>query len=95
MIVVRTAITVLSIVLIVVLAQFMIYPALRPGVYIYAVALLPLAVSNTLNLVFQFSERLAYSGLITVGTTAAQALLGSRSSTRATASWPWSSSTAP
>lgn len=75
-IVIRTLVTIVSIVLIVVLAQAVIYPALRPAVYICAAALIPLTLSNTLGLVFQYSERLAYSGLLTVGATAAQAILG-------------------
>src|SRR5205823_2275386 len=52
--------------LIVVLAQVFIASSLHSAVYVYALALIPLGVSNTLHTVFQFSERLAYSAVINV-----------------------------
>src|SRR5213592_1147990 len=42
------------------LAQVYVAPSLRHAVYVYALALVPLAVANSLQLVFQFSERMAY-----------------------------------
>jgi O-antigen/teichoic acid export membrane protein len=56
-----------ALLLIVVLAHVFIASSLHSAVYVYALALIPLAVSNTLQTVFQFSERLAYSALINIG----------------------------
>jgi O-antigen/teichoic acid export membrane protein len=73
---VRTLLSLASILLIVVLAQVMIDPPLRASVYVFALGLVPQAVSNTLQLVFQFSERLSYSAAINIVNGAVTAGLG-------------------
>lgn len=65
----------LGIVILIALASRFVAPSLRGSVYIFALSLLPLAVSNTLLLVFQFTERLAYTAVFNVGTAAATNLL--------------------
>lgn len=50
-------------------------PPLHSSVTIYALALVPLAISNTLQLVFQFRERLGYSAVLNVATSALTAAL--------------------
>lgn len=62
-----------AIVLIVALAQTFVAQSLRTSVYVYAIALVPLAVSNTLQLVFQFSECMAYGAIINLVTAAVTA----------------------
>jgi len=76
LLVVRTLLSALSILLIVALAQVIIAPHLRAAVYILALGLVPLAISNTLGLVFQFSERLAYGAALNIANAAATAGLG-------------------
>jgi len=49
---------------------------LRASVYVFALGLVPQAVSNTLQLVFQFSERLSYSAAINIVNGAVTAGLG-------------------
>ena len=71
----RVLFSVVAIVLIVGLAQVYVAPSLRHPVYVYALALVPLAIANSLQLVFQFSERMAYSAALTVATSAATAAL--------------------
>lgn len=61
---VRAVSSALALLLIVILAQFFVTPSLRLAVYVYALALVPIAIVNTLSLVFQFVERLAYSAII-------------------------------
>src|SRR5437870_11012237 len=53
----RVLFSAVAIVLIVGLAQVYVAPSLRNAVYVYALALVPLSVSNSLQVVFQFSER--------------------------------------
>jgi O-antigen/teichoic acid export membrane protein len=66
----------LSAILLIVLAtQTFVAPSLRSAVYVYALTLAPLAVWNTLQLVFQFSERLAYSAVLSVGVSTATTAL--------------------
>ena len=72
---VRVLSSVGAIVLIVLAAPAFVAPSLRSAVYVYALALAPLAVWNTLQLVFQFSERLAYSAVLSVGISAATTVL--------------------
>ncbi len=69
----RTALSVVVVLLIVVAAQFAFAPAWRGSVYVFALSLIPIAMSNTLQLAFQFSERLAYSAILNVATSAATA----------------------
>ncbi len=69
----RTVLSVVTVLLIVVGAQFAFAPAWRGSVYVYALSLIPIALSNTLQLAFQFSERLAYSAVLNVATSAATA----------------------
>jgi O-antigen/teichoic acid export membrane protein len=64
-----------DIVLIAVVAQIIIAPSLRSAVLAAAFALAPLAVSSTLQLVFQFSERFAYGAVLNVATATLSALL--------------------
>src|SRR5207248_749037 len=71
----RVLFSVVAIVLIVGLAQVYVAPSLRHAVYVYALALVPLAISNSLQLVFQFSERMAYGAVLNVATSAATAAL--------------------
>ncbi len=69
----RVVLSVVTVLLIVVGAQFAFAPAWRGSVYVYALSLIPIALSNTLQLAFQFSERLAYSAVLSVATAAATA----------------------
>jgi len=72
----RTLLSVLSIALAVALAQTYIDADLRAAVYVLALGLVPQAVTNTLQLVFQYSERLAYGAALNVVNSAATATLG-------------------
>jgi O-antigen/teichoic acid export membrane protein len=71
----RVLFSVVAVVLSVGLAQVYVAPSLRHAVYVYALALVPLAISNSLQLVFQFSERMAYSAVLNVAAAAATAAL--------------------
>src|SRR5436305_2316813 len=71
----RVLFSVVAIVLIVGLAQVYVAPSLRHAVYVYALALVPLAIFNSLQLVFQFSERMAYGAALNVAAAAATAAL--------------------
>jgi O-antigen/teichoic acid export membrane protein len=73
---VRLLLSFLCLALIVVLAQVL-YPAyMRGSAYVFALTLVPQAVSNTLQLAFQFSERLSYSAALNIVGTATTSLLG-------------------
>lgn len=76
---VRTGLAIVCIGVIIGLAQApgVVAPSLRLSVYVYALSLVPLAVSNTLQLVFQFREQLAYGAVLNVVTAAAIAGLSS------------------
>ncbi len=76
LLVLRTLLSVLSILLIVVLAQLYINVHLRGAVYVFALGLIPQTVSNTLQLVFQYSERLAFGAVLNVANSAVTAILG-------------------
>jgi len=71
---VRTLSTAIGVLLIIVLAQVLVAPNLRSAVYVYAVALVPLAMTNTFSLVFQIEERLIYSSVLGVATSAVTTL---------------------
>jgi len=75
---VRLACALVAVALIVALAQVpgLVAPSLRNSLYVYALALVPLAVSNTLGLAFQFFERMEYSALFNVATSAVMAFIG-------------------
>lgn len=66
----RVVCSVVAVALIAALAQIYIAPWLRNSVYVYALALVPLAITNTLQLVFQFKERLSYNAVFNIATAA-------------------------
>lgn len=72
----RLVVSAVAVVLIVFQAHAQLDASLHGAAYIYAFALFPLAVSNTTQLVFQFSERLAYTAIINVVASAVTAALG-------------------
>ncbi len=72
----RLLLTLLDIVLIVALAQRLIQPDLRDALYVYALSLIPLTVSGTLQLAFQFAERQAPGAILSIGTTLLRVVLG-------------------
>jgi len=65
----RLLLTALDIALIVALAQKLIQPDLRAALYVYALALIPLTVSGTLQLAFQFAERQTAGAILSIATT--------------------------
>jgi len=73
---VRLVLAVLSILLIIALAQWYLNADIRVAAYVFALGLVPLAISNTLQIVFQFSERLVYGAVLNVVNAAATAGLG-------------------
>jgi len=66
LLVLRTILSVIAIILIVALAPLTQARSLHEAIYVYAFALIPLSVSNTLYLVFQFSERMSYTAIISI-----------------------------
>jgi len=74
-VVLRVVISIAAIVVIVLLSQFVVSPALRGAVFVYALALVPLAITSTLQLVYQFAEQLQYSAILNVITSALTAAL--------------------
>lgn len=73
--VLRLLLALLDIVLIVALAQRLIQADLRNALYVYAFSLIPLTVSGTLQLAFQFAERQAPGAILSVATTLLRVVL--------------------
>ncbi len=73
--VLRLLLTALDIVLIVALAQRLIQPDLRAALYVYALSLIPLTVSGTVQLAFQFAERQAAGAILSIATTLLRVML--------------------
>lgn len=73
--VLRVMFSFLTIALVMALAQRLIAPDLRLALFVYVISVLPLAVSSTLSLVFQFTERFSYGAIIGFGTTVARVAL--------------------
>ncbi len=71
----RVVFAFITIALVTALAQRLVASDLRLALFVYAVSLLPLAVSSTLLLVFQFTERFSYSAIITFATTVVRVAL--------------------
>jgi len=71
----RVVFSIVDIALVVALAQHLIQSSLRAALYVYALSLLPLALSSTLQIVFQFTERMAYPAALNVATTALRVAL--------------------
>ncbi len=67
--VLRLLLTALDLVLIVALARSLIQPDLRAALYVYALSLIPLTVSGTLQMAFQFAERQAAGAIMSIATT--------------------------
>lgn len=68
LLVLRLVLSALDIGFIVLLAQAFIATSLRGALYVYALALAPLAVTSTLQLVFQFNERMGINAVVNVVT---------------------------
>ncbi len=73
---IRLLLSFVCLALIVVLAQVLFPPYTRDAAYVFALTLVPQAVSNTLQLAFQFSERLSYSAVLTIVGTATTSIFG-------------------
>lgn len=70
----RLVISAIVVVAIVVLAQTFVSSDIRTAVYVYALALIPISLVITFGIVFQFRERMAFSAIIGVSTSAITAL---------------------
>lgn len=70
----RLVISALVVVVIVALAQTFVSADIRTAVYVYALALIPISLVITFGIAFQFRERMAFSAIIGVATSAVTAL---------------------
>ncbi len=62
----RTVISIVLVVIISVLARFVESPHIHTAVYVYALALIPISLTITFGIPFQFQERMIYPALISV-----------------------------